>query len=216
MAIPSVTWLFNTTANDGENEGLASGGAGGSSSNWEVFDTSNDKFIWTSEEQNNNDSITGIVYPVPIPVSGNKEAPKTFVWDTSEGLLRQVPLAGTTAGLQSGGDTRYVFALYFSGPTDSIPYLEAWDNTNHSTADCAFLNHDGFSLITAVNTTNAAPGSDTWTGTDLKGTESRIVLDTAALAGGKNLYFNLKLVIPSGFTAQTYTAAVLMVRFLYS
>lgn len=217
MALPGVAWLFNTTVNDGEHNLAGSQGTGGNSSYWRIFDTAEDKFIFTSDEQNNGDSTTGTIYPVPIPESGTLEAPKTFVWDTSTSSLRQVPLAGTTNGLQNGGDNQYVFCLYFSGPTESIPYLEAWDNLNHATADCAFLNHGGVSLLSAVATTNDPPGSGVWPGAALRGAHSRILLDTAVVPGaGKALYFNMRLSIPSTFTAQTYTAARLFTRFLYS
>lgn len=217
MALPGVTWLFNTTAYDGAHTRTGSAGTGADNSYWFVFDPGEDKFIFTSDEQNNGDPTTGTIYPVPIPESGSLEAPKTFVWDNSATTLRQVPLAGTSNGMQNGGDNQYVFCLYFSGSTESIPYLEAWDSLTHTTADCAFLNHSGVSLLSAVATTNGSPGNSVWAGTALRGADSRILLDTAAVpGGGKPLYFNLRLSIPSTFTAQTYTAARLFTRFLYS
>lgn len=216
MAAPTVTWLANITSNDGVNSGDATGGAGGSSSNWLVLDNSNDKFMFTSEEQNDGDSTSGTLYPVPIPSSGDKEAPKTFIWDNSASELKQVPLAGTTLGMQDGGNNRYVFCTHLSGATASTPYLEAWDSYARTSTDNEYLNHSGSSLIKAIGTTSAAPGSDTWSGVGLQGTTSRISLYTGAVPSAMNLYFNMKLVVPSTFTAQTYTSAIIGLRFLYS
>lgn len=218
MALPNTYWLFNNTVNDGANTGNASGGAGDSSSYWVVIDLVNDALLFLDDQQTDGDAISGTKYPLIIPESGNLEAPKTFVKDNSESIYDQVPLAGTTDGEQSGGNTRYVFAIYFDGETASIPYLEAWDDDTHATAENSFLG-DGTpanSTILAVATTNGAPGSATWAGTPLSGTDSRIALDTAALSGAKNLYFNIKQVIPSTFSPASDSDNVLSLRFLYS
>ncbi len=218
MALPNTYWLYNNTANDGANTGNAAGGAGGASSNWVVIDLVNDAILFLDDQQTDGDSSSGTKYPIIIPESGSLEAPKTFVKDNSAGIFDQVPLAGTTAGGQSGGDKRYVFAIYFDGATAGIPYLEAWDDNTHAAVDDPFLG-DGTpanSTLKAITTTNAAPGSATWAGTPLAGTSSRISLDTAALGTGKNLYFNIKQVIASTFTPETNSDIVLTLRFLYS
>jgi hypothetical protein len=218
MAKPNVTWLFNNTSNDGANTGNASGGVGGSSSYWVVMDLSNDKLMFLDSQQTDGDSNSGTRYPVIIPAADSIEAPKTFVDDYSAGVFDQVPLAGTTAGGQSGGDKRYVFAIYFDGATAGIPYLEAWNDNTHAASDNAFLGGGtpANSTLRAITTTNALPGSGTWAGTPLAGTSSRISLDTAALTGAKNLYFNIHQDIPSTFTPQTNSSIVLTLRYLYS
>lgn len=218
MAQPNVYWLYNNTSNDGANTGGASGGAGGSSSNWVVIDRTNDSFMFLDSQQTDGDSRTGTKYPVIIPDSGSIEAPKTFVDDYSASIFDQVPLAGTEDGGQDGGDTRYVFCIYFDGATAGIPYLEAWDDNTHTSVDDDFLGAGtpANSTIKAIATTNGAPGSSTWSGTALAGTSSRIALDTAALSGAKGLYFNIKQVIPSTFTPQQDTSIVLTLRYLYS
>lgn len=218
MAKPNTTWLYNNTANDGANSGNASGGAGGSDSNWVVIDLSNDKLMFLDSQQTDGDSNAGTKYPAIIPDASSIEVPKTFIDDDSASIFDQVPLAGTTAGGQSGGNTRYVFAIYFDGATAGIPYLEAWDDNTHATCADDFLG-DGTpanSTLRAVATTNAVPGSATWAGTPLAGTGSRISLDTAALVGAKNLYFNIKQVIASTFAPQSNSDIVLTLRFLYS
>lgn len=218
MSLPNTYWLFNNTVNDGANTGNASGGAGDASSNWVVIDLVNDKILFLDDQQTDGDSNAGTKYPIVIPAAGSLEAPKTFIADASAEIFDQVPLAGTTAGEQSGGDTRYVFAIYFDGATASIPYLEAWDDNTHATADDDFLGGGtpADSTLLAIATTNAAPGSATWAGTPLSGTDSRVALDTDALAGAKNLYFNIKQIIASTFTPQVDTGIVLTLRFLYS
>lgn len=218
MAKPNITWLWNNTTNDGANTGNASGGAGGSSSNWVVMDTVNDVLRFLDSQQLDGDSRTGATYPAIIPASSSIEVPKTFVDDNSAGVFDQVPLAGTTAGGQSGGNTRYVFAIYFDGATAGIPYLEAWNTSAHAAADDDFLGGGtpANSTLMAVATTNAVPGSATWAGTPLSGTDSRIALDTAAISTSKSTYFNIHQDIPSTFTPQSDSSIVLTCRFLYS
>jgi|GEM_PF-1296204 len=218
MAKPNLTWLYNDALNDGANTGNASGGAGESSSNWVVLDTVNDKLMFLDVQQVDGDNRAGARYPLIIPTSGSIEAPKTFIDDLSAGVFNQVPLAGTTAGDQSGGATRYVFAIYFDGSTVGVPYLEAWNTSAHAAADDDFLGGGtpANSTIRAIATTNAAPGSATWAGTPLSGTDSRIQLDTGALSGAKNLYFNIKQIILSSFAPQSDSGIVLTCRYLYA
>lgn len=219
MAQPNTYWLFNNTANDGANTGNATGGAGDASSNWVVIDLTNDALAFCSEQQNDGDPIAGTRYPVVIPDSGSNEAEKTFIKDASAAIYDQVPLAGTTAGGQSGGDTRYVFAIYFDGATAGVPYLEAWDDNSHATSAHNFLGGGtaANSSIRAITTTNAVPGSATWAGTPLAGTGSRITLDTGPLTVAKNLYYNIKQVVTQGIHSPgSTTNLVLTLRYLYS
>jgi hypothetical protein len=222
MAKPNVTWLANVTANDGANTGNAVGGVGDLSSDWLVLDLVNDKIYFLDSQQTDGDDPASVIYPAIIPDAGDLEVPKTFISDASAGILKQIPLAGTTAGGQGGGATRYVFAIYFDGPTAGIPYLEAWDDTVHVTAYSKFLGGNGVdteapasSTLKAIATTAAAPGLATWAGTPLAKTDSRIALDAAALAAAKNLYFNIKQVIPSTFSPAE-DSPVLSLRYLYS
>ena len=219
MAQPNTYWLFNDTANEGVNSGNATGGAGGTSSNWVVIDLTNDALAFCSEQQTDGDAISGTRYPVVIPAAGSNEAEKTFIKDNSTTFYEQVLLAGTTDGGQNGGDTRYVFAIYFDGATSGVPYLEAWDDNTHATADDNFLGGGtpANSSLKAITTTNAVPGSATWAGTALSGTDSRIELDTVALSAAQNVYFNMKQVVIQGtHTPASSTALVLTLRYLYA
>jgi hypothetical protein len=223
MALPNTYWLFNNTANDGANTGNASGGEGASSSNWVVIDLVNDALLFLDSQQIDGDLISGTKFPGLIPPSGSIEVPKTFVKDYSEGIYDQVPLAGTTDGGQSGGDKRYPFAIYFDGATASIPYLEAWDTSAHQTIIKTLLGGNGVdtpnptnSTILGVTTTDGAPGSATWAGSPIAGISNRLSLDTAPLAGAKNLYFNIKQVFRYTLASVSDALIVLALRFTYS
>jgi hypothetical protein len=117
------------------------------------------------------------------------------------------------------GIINHVFAIYFDGATAGVPYLEAWDDTDHDTAANDFLGGGtaADSSILAITTTNGSPGSATWAGTPLAGTDSRIELGTAALTAAKNLYFSIKQLFTNGtHTPGSSTALVLTLRYLYS
>lgn len=215
---PNLSWLMNNTSNDGANTGNASGGAGGASSNWVVIDTVNDVLLFLDDQQLDGDSNAGAKYPAIIPATSSIEVPKTFLDDASASIFDQIPLAGTTDGGQDGGNTRYVFAIYFDGATAGIPYLEAWNTSAHAAADDDFLGAGtpANSTLRAISTTDAVPGSGTWSGTPLSGTDSRIALDNAALTGAQNVYWNMKQVIPATFTPQSDSSIVITCRYLYS
>ena len=212
MAQPSVTVLFNLSSDDTPCTNPAG------DSNFAVMDTG-DKLVWRSAQRLDGDDWDDPVkYPVVRPVSGSKEAEKTFMVDLSANKYEQIPLAGTTGGGQSGGNTRYVFAAYVDGATEAAPYLECWNTSSHALANGTFLGAGTptNSLIKAIATTNGAPGSATWTGTPLSGEDSRVALDTDALTGAKYLYWNLKLVVPSTFAPEQSSLYVGAIRILYS
>ncbi|MFA5478142.1 MAG: hypothetical protein WC271_15735 [Bacteroidales bacterium] len=218
MAKPNTTFLVNNSTNDGENTGNATGGAGGNSSSWVVVDLVNDILAFLDTQQVDGDADTVGPYPVIIPAAGSIEAPKTFLIDDSESVYDQIPLAGSDQGGQTGGNTRYVFAIYFDGATAGIPYLEAWDDNTHATIASTFLGAGtpANSTLKAIATTDAAPGATSWAGTPLAGTSSRVSLAAAALGGAQNVYFNIRQVIASTFVPLTKTDGVLTLRYLYS
>lgn len=196
MARPIVNLLFNLNASDV----VCSNPAG--DANWLLLATG-DYLVWRDGQQASGDLLSGLSYPVVIPETGVGEAPKLFLADYSAGTYKHVYLAGTETGGYYGGNTRYVCAAWFSGATATIPYLEAYDDDTHATWACAALG-DGTpanSVFKAVCTTNAAPGSTTWTGTPLAGTASHLALDTAALTTSKYLYWNMKHVTDATMSA---------------
>ena len=122
---------------------------------------------------------------------------KYFLADISAAKIKEIFNAGNQ-------NKRYVFACEFDGATASEPQLEAWDNVNMDTYHDPCLGADvaSGSWYKAKCTTDALPGAD-WTGIALAGSGvSNVVLLNAgngALTIAKNLYFNLKVIIPSGY-----------------
>lgn len=126
------------------------------------------------------------------------EIDKTFIDDLA--IMKQVPLAGTNQGKQSGGNTRYVFCINFDGPTQSIPQLEAWDDATAGTNSSQVLGGGtpANSYIKGVATTNGAPGGVDWVAggfhKNLSGSGGTNVLPLDSVvvpSGGKDLYCNL-------------------------
>jgi hypothetical protein len=214
MARPTVNILFNTSLNDV----VCSNPAG--DSNFVKLD-SGDFITWRDSQQLGGDLLSGASYPAVIPVSGSLESSKMFLMDYSAGTYKQVSLAGTSEG--SGGNNRYVCCSWFSAGTVTIPYLEAYDDNTHLTWESKPLG-DGTpanSSFFAIATTNAVPGSATWSGTPLAGTDSRIALDTGALTGAKYLYWNMKQVLNDWMiswpTSEWYNADLIFsVHFTYA
>ena len=189
MSRPTVNILFNVSANDV----VCSNPAG--DSNFTLLGAG-DYIVWRDSQQNGGDLLSGVSYPTIIPESGDLEASKMMLMDYSSGEYLHIAMAGTTAG-SGGGNKRYVCAAWFSGATVTIPYLEAYDDNTHETWASKPLG-DGVpanSCFKAIATTNAVPGSNTWVGTPLAGTDSRIALDTGALVGVKYLYWNMRQVL---------------------
>jgi hypothetical protein len=216
MARPTVNILFNMSANDV----VCSNPAG--DTNFVLLGVG-DFIVWRDAQQNGGDLLSGVSYPTIIPESGDSEANKMFLMDYSTGEYAHIQLAGSTNDGGLGGNYRYVCAAWFSGATVTIPYLEAYDSSNHETWESKPLG-DGIpanSCFKAITTTNALPGSATWAGTPLAGTDSRIALDTEAVASTKYLYWNIKQVLSdwmvSWSTADWYNAnLVFAIHFTYS
>ena len=216
MAQPTVTWLWNNTANDGANTGGASGGSGAGGSNWAVMVLADDRITFLDSQQQDGDPISGNRYGVIISPTQEVEAPKTFVSDLSLSVLDQVPLAGSSRG--GGGNFRYPFCVHFGGPTASVPFLEAWDTIERNTSNDPYLGGGTpeNSTIIAIATTNSSPGAADWGGTPLAGVSSRIQLDTGPLSGSKALYFNISHRIPAAFLPRISESLVLSTRYLFS
>ena len=115
-------------------------------------------------------------------------------------------------------NNRYVFAFSFDAATATEPQLEAWDDATHTTAVKNVLG-----LGTAVNsfvngkcTTTLLPGSG-WAGTPLAGASNVLLLNdgTGALTVAKDLYCNLKIVLPAAYATPAAEGFVLSVRYTY-
>ena len=125
--------------------------------------------------------------------------------------MHKVPLAGPH-------NYRYVFAVEVDGSTTSDVYLEAWDDTTHTTTDLPVLvgttSNGNKSMVHAISTTNDYPG-DFWVGTPIRGYESRIGLSGVTSLTDTVLYFNIYVEIPHDSTTFINTP-ILSLRYLYS
>ena len=216
MSRPSVNILVNTSLNDV----VCSNPAG--DANY-ILLGAGDFIVWRDVQQNGGDLLSGVSYPTIIPETGDTEANKMFLMDTSAGVYQHIQLAGSEDNDGLGGNNRYVCTAWFSGATLTVPYLEAYDDYTHESWESKPLGDGtpGNSCFKAICTTNAVPGSDTWAGTPLAGTDSRVALDTVPLVGAKYLYWNIKQVLSdwmaSWSTADWYNAnLVLAIHFTYS
>jgi hypothetical protein len=214
MAHPTITLLYNSTANDVEYPFSADGNSNGTF--YPVIAvsgtaTGSGTIVFTGG------GIDDIYNGVPRgsrsatirPETGSTVVPKTFI---EQEVLYQVLLAGPL-------DKRYVFAVHVDGTTTSELYLEAWDDANHVTCNSTVLSGTAYngnvSMIRATTTTTGYPGT-TWSGTPLRGYESRIGL-YGNQYGFTNevLYFNIYVKIP--YDTPTFVLTpVLSLRYLYS
>jgi len=216
MSRPAVNILFNVSAND-----VACTNPAGDA-NFVLFGTG-DKLVWRDAQQATGDLISGASYPTVIPASGDLDAAKMFLMDYSTGLYNQIIKAGSTLNSGTGGNFRYVCAAWFSGVTVTIPYLEAYDDSTHATWESEPLG-DGVaanSVFKAITTTNALPGSATWAGTPLAGTDSRIALDTVPIPSAQYVYWNMRQVLSDWMSSWPTSAwynnsLVFAIHFTYS
>jgi len=216
MGRPTVNLLFNSSVVDTPCTNPAG------DSNYLLLSTG-DYLLWRDEQQISGDLLSGVGYPVVLPESGSSEAPKLFLADYSEGEYTQIALAGSSENGLYGGNNRYVCAAWFSGATNTIPYLEAYDDSTHDTWESRPLG-DGTpanSSLVAICTTASAPGLAAWVGTPLAGTDSRVALDVAPISTSKYVYWNMKQVLRS--TMSTWDSEdwsnsdlVLTIHFTYS
>lgn len=226
MAAPTVTFWANTTTNDyvpgdaGQNNQLT----GVENGSWVQITLAQTTLVFTGSGVQNGDP-SGTRDPIIIPATGTTESPKTFldVSAVTGGGMKQVPLAGTTAGQQNGGGHIAVFGVYFQGATAGPPFLEYWDTDTLTTTNYQSLGSgnpaNSFVYGYAPQETNTTPVTypDNWTGTPLAGGgANRLKLyPTAIPAGSTACYYNLKVVIP--YTAQPFNESpVCVLRYTYN
>ncbi len=120
---------------------------------------------------------------------------------------------------------RYVFCFSFDGDTATEPQLEAWDDSSHVTYAKHVLGAGtpANSMIKAICTTDTLPGVS-WVGTAIAGSDaSRVVRLNSGngpldLASGetKDLYANIKIVIPAGYATPAVENFILTVRYTWN
>ena len=205
MSAPTITFLWNSSQNDLPNDGGASGNV-----NWKVFDALNDNLAFLGEGTGDGDSNSSKDIFV-IPESGNKEIPRQFVNDYSESKWDRVWLAGSDADQGGGGNYRYAYGAYIDGTTSSVPVLQSWDSTAHSSFNSEILGSGtpANSMIRGIVTTNSVPGAS-WAGTPLagEGGANTLELDTGPVSESKMVYWNMRVLVPS--TANPFTSSPIM------
>ena len=214
MPQPNVYWFYNQGTSD-----VAKTAGPAEDSNFKLIAPA-DALVFTGQAATDGDP-TNTRDNILIPDSGSVEFDKTFIDNGT--TIEQVPLAGTNQGKQSGGATRYPFCLHFDGPTSTIPYLEFWDDSNHTTIASKVLGSGtpANSFIKGIATTSAAPVNADWVANNEHknlagdGANNRLELSNAALSGPTELYFNLAGRLPAG--AGNFSAnPVLALRFTWS
>jgi len=183
-------------------------------------DLDNDYLIWTAGDDVVKDLMTH------EPIADELNAAASVIDDTDPvtvALCLLMDYSHDVGGpyythkvLGMGENKRYVFAFSFDNVTATIPRLEAWDDDNHDSADKHVLGAGtpANSFVKAVKTTDALPGAG-WAGTAIAGASNYIELDSAALSGAKDLYANIKIVIPGNYTIPAAESFVLTVRYNY-
>lgn len=118
-----------------------------------------------------------------------------------------------------GENKRYVFAFSFDGATATEPQLEAWDDDSHTTIAKNVLGEStpANSMVKAVCTTAALPGAS-WVGTAIAGASNVVLLNAGlgALSVAKDLYANIKIVIPTDYDTPAAETFVLTIRYTWS
>lgn len=211
MAQPTIKLLYNSTVNDVEYTFSAGGNFDGTF--YPVISgTCNGTIVFTGggiESMASGTYASGTRSATIRPESGSTVVPYTFI--EYDDYMYKVPLAGCH-------NYRYVFAVYIGGSITSKLYLESWDDLTHTTTNLPVLSgtisNGNVSLIKAKTTTYDYPGN-LWTGTSLKGYESRIELSNISSVSDTVLYFNIYVEIP--FDSETFVnMPILSLRYLYS
>lgn len=184
---------------------------------WVAVNSSFDTFIFsnggvgvadgedTPTEEELNRAAVQLSESSPVSVS------KFFLLDQSDDELKEIFNAGQK-------DKQYVFCASFDEATASEPQLEVWDNDSLNTfADASLGNGTpANSWYFGIATTSSSPGAS-WTGTPLGGAgASNVVLlneGNGALSAATDLYFNLRISIPGGWTTPNVHTPVLLITY---
>jgi len=185
-----------------------------------TVDLTNDYLIWTAGDATVKDLMTH------EPTSDELNAAASIIDDTDPvtvALCLLMDYSHDVGGayythkvIGMSENKRYVFCFAFDGATATIPRLEAWDTSAHSTANKHVLGAGTAtnSFVKAVKTTDALPGAG-WVGTTIAGASNYVELDSVALSVAKDLYANIKIVIPGNYATPAAETFVLTVRYNY-
>lgn len=196
-----------------------------------ALDLANDYLIWTEGDDVVKDLMTSTPTGDQLNTASTKidpDNPKTVAKCLLYDYSHDVGGSYYTHLVKGMGENkRYVYAFSFDGATASEPQLEAWDDSDHDSYDNHVLGNGtpANSFLKAVCTTNSLPGAS-WSGTPLAGSGSSNVIklndDNGALGelpsgvSSQELYANLKIVIPAGYSTPGAETFVLTCRYTWS
>jgi len=214
MSHPTIKLLYNSTANDVEYT-WANGGASDDNFDPVISGTCNGTIVFTGggiEDMSSSGTyVSGTRSATIRPEFGSTVVPYTFI--EYDDYMYGVPLAGCH-------NYKHVFAIYIGGSITSKLYLEAWDDSTHTTTNLPVLSgtlsNGGVSFIKAKTTTYDYPG-DFWhtSATSLRGYSDRIELSNVSSVSDTVLYFNICIEIQHDSSTFVSTP-VLSLRYLYS
>ena len=138
--------------------------------------------------------------------------PHYFLADISAVLLKEIHNMGNK-------DKMYVFCFSFDAATASEPMLELWDDDTMDSIDLYSLgeaDEDDSWWRGIVTTDGTAPGAD-WVGSKLAGASDghflRLNRGNGALTVAKDLYCQLKVIVPANFTVASTEHPIFAVKY---
>lgn len=185
-----------------------------------AVDLTNDYLIWTAGDSTVKDLMTS------EPTASELNAAASVISDSADvtvALCLLMDYSHNVGGayythkvIGMSENKRYVFCFSFDDVTATIPRLEAWDTSAHSTTAKNVLGAGtpANSMVKAIKTTDGLPGAG-WAGTAIAGASNYVELDSAVLSGAKDLYANIKIVIPTAYATPAAETFVLTVRYTY-
>ena len=186
-----------------------------------TVDLTNDYLVWTAGDTVVKDLM------LAEPEAGPLNTAATVISDSADttiALCLLMDYSHNVGGayythkiLGMGENNAYVFCFNFSGATATIPRLEAWDTSAHSTQAKHVLgaNIPANSWVKAVKTTGGSLPGTSWPGTAIAGAANYLALDTAVLSTVKALYANIKIVIPAAYATPAAETFVITIRYTF-
>lgn len=198
---------------------------------FEIMDLTNDYLIWTKGD----DVVKTLMTHEPTESELNNAA--SLISDTEDVKIAKCLFFNyshdrggsyyTHLVKGMGEDKRFVYSFSFDGACASEPTLEAWDDSDHDSTDKHVLGAGtpANSMVKAVCTTDTLPGAS-WVGTAIAGDGAtrKINLNNGngalgALPSGQTtqeLYANIRIQVPMGYSTPSIESFALCVRFTYN
>lgn len=188
--------------------------------NFIQMDLANDKLIFSAgsaavADGQNTPTSSELNEAATLIDTSIVEIAHTFLLDVSDvgSELKELFMANS-------GDYRYVICFAFDGATASEASFEAWDDSNHTTANlnCLGLGVPANSMLKAILTTGGTPGAS-WVGTSIAGGANPNILllngGGGAFGGAADAYVNIHWDVPASYSAAFAETPVMSVRYTY-